>query len=185
MGVNFNTNSKVYFTIVKKEDIIKYNVDLKDKSESLIARYILIKMLDYFDIETPNIIISKNGKPYFEDSNIFFNYSHSKKYIACGISNYELGIDIEETDRIISDSLSKKYLNGVIDNKKRIEQWVKKEAYSKMKGLGLLIDFKKLNLDELSINNKFAENKDYMYSIFCDGDVIFKELRFDGAKWYE
>lgn len=185
MEVNFNTNSNVYFIIVKKENIIKYNENLKIKNESLMAHYILKKMLDHFDVEVPNIIISKNGKPYFENSNIFFNYSHSKKYIACAISNYELGIDIEETDRMISDRLSKKYLNGIIDNKKRLEQWVKKEAYSKMKGLGLLIDFKKLDVNKLSINNKFAENKHCMYSIFCDGDVIFKELHFDGVKYYE
>ena len=57
----------------------KFKIRLQTENPA-VARHYKKLMQDYFDIETPNIIISKNGKPYFEDSNIFFNYSHSKKY---------------------------------------------------------------------------------------------------------
>lgn len=180
--MNKQIKNYAYYTIIKKEDILKNNDDLKNQNESYIAKYLLTKMLKQFNIELPNIKISPNGKPFFEKSNIFFNYSHTQKYIACVISNYEIGIDIEETNRIISDNISKKYLNGTIDNKKRIEQWVRKEAYSKMKGLGLLIDFKKIDINKLPTNNLFIDTKDYMCSIYCEGNVVYKEILLQKCK---
>ena len=103
--------------------------------------YLLKKQLNYLKLQLPEICISANGKPYFINSNLFFNYSHSKNYIACAISFYEVGIDIEETTRNINDDISKKYLDNVIENEKRIETWVKKESYSKLNGLGFQIKF--------------------------------------------
>ena len=147
------------------------------------ARLILRKMLAYFNIKMPEIYTTSNGKPYFKDSNIFFNYSHSKNYVACVISTYEVGIDIEEINRNISDEIAEKYLNKEKDSLKRIETWVKKEAYSKLKGLGFQIKFKNIKLNEVIEKNLFISEKDYMCSIYCDNDdVEFKELDFNGSE---
>ena len=99
----------VYYSIVSKKNI-KIE-DTSNKLETMQARIILRKMLDYFNIKMPEIYTTSNGKPYFKDSNIFFNYSHSKNYVACVISTYEVGIDIEEINRNISDEIAEKYLN--------------------------------------------------------------------------
>lgn len=170
----------VYYSIVNKKDIIIDNTS--NRSETIQARKVLKKMMDYFNLKLPEIYTTPNGKPYFKDSNIFFNYSHSKNYVACVISTYEVGIDIEETNRDISDEIAEKYLNKEKDNLKRIETWVKKEAYSKLKGLGFQINFKNINLSEITEKNLFISEKNYMCSIYCDNDdVEFKELGFNGS----
>ena len=134
-------------------------------------------MLNYLNVKLPEIYISKNGKPYFKNSNIYFNYSHSKNYIACAVSNYEVGIDIEESNRVINDKIAKKFLDEENNYKKRIEKWVKKEAYSKLKGKGLLIPFQTINLNKIKNKNLFISNDNYMCSIYSDNnDLIFKEL---------
>ena len=171
----------VYYSIVNKKSIIIDNTS--NRLETIQARIVLRKMLDYFNIKMPEIYTTPNGKPYFKDSNIFFNYSHSKNYIACAISNYEVGIDIEEINRNISDEIAEKYLNKEKDSLKRIETWVKKEAYSKLKGLGFQIKFKNIKLSEIIEKNLFISRKDYMCSIHCDNDdVEFKELGFNGSE---
>ena len=151
-----------------------------NRIETAQARIVLGKMLSYLNLKLPEICTTSNGKPFFKDSNIFFNYSHSKNYVACAISNYELGIDIEEIDRNISDNVAKKYLNNEKDNLKRIETWVKKEAYSKLKGLGFQIKFQSIKLSEVIEKNLFISDKDYMCSIYCDNnDVVFEKLAFN------
>lgn len=173
-----NDKRVVYYSIVKKDDI-KIDNSI-DKLETNLAIYVLKNQLKCFNLELPEIYLSKNGKPYFKDSNIFFNYSHSNNYIASAISFYEVGIDIEELNRKISDSTSKKYLDNVVSNKKRIETWVKKESYSKLKGLGLQIKFQDIKLNEINSNNYFISTNKYMCSIYCDNDnVVFKELNID------
>lgn len=168
----------VYYMIVNKTDV---KIDNKtNKLETIQARTVLKVMLDLLNINLSEIYTATNGKPYFKDSNIFFNYSHSKNYIACAISSYEVGVDIEETTRKISDYISKKYLNDENDNLKKIETWVKKESYSKLKGLGLQIKFQNIRLNEIVSKNLFINKKEYMCSIYCDSyDVEFKELSFD------
>ena len=76
-------------------------------------------MLECFNQKLPEIKYSKTGKPYFKNSVIYFNYSHSKNYIACAISNKEVGIDIEETNTNISDKVSNKYLDNEKETEKR------------------------------------------------------------------
>lgn len=171
----------VYYSIVKKTDI---KVDKTiDRLETNQAIYVLKNQLNYFNLKLPKIYTTTNGKPYFKDSNIFFNYSHSKNYIACAISTYEVGIDIEEASRKISDDIAKKYLNNEKDNSKRIETWVKKEAYSKLKGLGLQINFQNIKLNEIMAKNLFINKKEYMCSIYCENsDIEFKELSFNRSE---
>ena len=137
-------------------------------------------MLDYLHLENKEIFISKYGKPYFKNSNIYFNYSHSKNYIACAVSDYEVGIDIEQTNRIINNLISQKYLDNEINNKKKIEKWVKKEAYSKLKGKGFLMKFQTIKLENIKNKYIFFENDNYMCCIFSDNaKSSFKKIFLD------
>ena len=168
----------VYYTIVRK-DIIPICDDYSKRDETKKSRYVLKWILDYLNIKYQDISVLKYGKPYFKDLDICFNYSHSKSYIACAVSSYNVGIDIEDCDRKISDRVSKKYLDGEKNNEKKLEKWVRKEAYSKLVGLGLLIGFNNLNLNNICDRNIFIKTKDYVCSIYsgCD-DVVFKEVKF-------
>ncbi len=36
-----------------------------------------------------------NGKPYFENNEIYFSLSHSGRYVACAVSNMPIGVDLQ------------------------------------------------------------------------------------------
>ena len=159
----------VYYTIIKKKNL-KFNNETKQAHE------VLNKMLNYFNIEMSPIYTSKIGKPYFKNSNIFFNYSHSKTYIACAISYHEVGIDIEETDKIIN----KKMIEACyLDNSNPLKEFVQKESYSKLKGIGLKMLFNKIDLKSIKEKNIIIKNKNYICSIYSSYDYVnFKQLHF-------
>ena len=173
--LNYDFENNLYYSIVNKSDINVSKTTNRIETEQ--ARAVLSYMLNYFDIDLDEIIIDDEGKPYFKNSNIHFNYSHSKNYIACVISNYEVGIDIEEKSRVISDDISIKYLNGVEDNNDRLILWVIKEAYSKLKGLGLQIGFNNIEFTS-DIKDLLINEDEYICSIFCSSDNIeFNNLK--------
>ena len=163
-------NGVVYYTIVKKDTV-------PGESDTKSARYLLRWMLDYLNIDCPcKIDFMEHGKPYFKGLDVCFNYSHSKNYIACAISNCDVGIDIEDADRKISDRVSKKYLGGEKDDNKIIEKWVKKEAYSKLKGQGISI-IRNIDLDNIYDECMFIANGRYVCCLYSSFGV-FKEIKF-------
>ena len=77
----------IYLSIVKKDDIGISEIDFPsyiNRVESKIAYSLLFKMFNYLNlyVDIDHIYCSSNGKPYIKNSNIKFNYSHSKNYIA-------------------------------------------------------------------------------------------------------
>lgn len=170
--INYNFGNNLYYAIVNKSDISVSKSSNRLETDQ--ARVVLERLLNIFDISLDEILINDNGKPYFKSSNIYFNYSHSKNYIACVISNYEVGIDIEEKTRVISDDISSKYLDGVEDNNDRLILWVKKEAYSKLMGLGLQIGFNNIEFNS-NIKDLLINKNEYICSIFCD----YKNISFN------
>ena len=88
-----------------------------------------------------------DGKPYLNNSDIYFNVSHSGNAIAIGISCYDIGIDIEVIkERKLSDKIVEKVF--LEDEKEEYEKtdnkidyfyniWTKKEAYVKLIGTGI------------------------------------------------
>ena len=80
------------------------------------------------------------GKPYFRDSDVKFNISHSKGYVACTVSvGEELGVDIEaaEISADRAERLAKRYFSA--EERSDIEKapesfarrWTEKEAKAK------------------------------------------------------
>ena len=126
--------------------------------------------------EKPTFIIGEHGKPsLLEFPHIHFNLSHCTKSIACVVSDSPVGIDVESTDRRVSQALirhtmneeEQRNINTDITNFFRF--WTQKEALVKMKGTGL-----QDHLHELlsPMNTKGVEfiteehlHKDYILSI--------------------
>ena len=90
--------------------------------------------------------LQKNGKPYIPTLP-FFNISHSFPYVACAVSNKEVGVDIEKVSRM-KTTLSRQILSDAeyknsetVSGAKLLnllcEKWVRKEAFLKMLGIGL------------------------------------------------
>lgn len=158
---NIMKDDVVYYTIINKDNIdIKANF-LK-RQETLQGRYILNAMLDYFGLEKESIYITKLGKPYFLNQNVFFNYSHSKRFVACTISKKNVGIDIEDSDRILTDTMIKR-CNLTQDDK--LKELVQREAFCKLTGEGIAIIFNSQNFKNIDKNSLVIKNNDYICAI--------------------
>ncbi len=126
-------------------------MNLNKKMEREFALQLLEDALkEEYGIHTlPLILCSELGKPFFPDyPNIHFNYSHSKNYVACGISDREIGVDIEDV-RKVKESLLRTICHEneyrwVMQsdaeeeiNSRTILLWTIKEAFLKQRGTGI------------------------------------------------
>lgn len=149
-------------SIQRKEaiDILRY---MPQKKLSLMAEMLLIYGLKENNIyKKIEYIFGTNGKPYLKN-NINFNFSHSKDYAICAISDDEIGCDIEKikeanlatAKRFYSE---KEYENVLKDNSKFYKYWTLKESYLKANGVGIKgLKEALIDLDSLTIPN----NNDY------------------------
>ena len=96
----------------------------------------------------PQIACTDRGKPYFVDEKLFFSISHTKHHAFCVLSDVPVGIDAEETDRVVNPALAEKilspgeytqYLAANDKNKALLTFWVLKEASAKCTGEGLRV----------------------------------------------
>lgn len=94
----------------------------------------------------PEIRTAPRGKPYFENSQLHFSISHTKKHAFCALAPWPVGIDAEELDRRVDLRLADKILSDAerirydaADNKRAalLRLWVLKEAAVKLTGDGL------------------------------------------------
>ena len=98
------------------------------------------------------------GKPYIENSNLFFNLSHRNKYGLLAIfKDAEVGVDIEyikELQDVVtfsSYSFSEQEKAMIFSGNKTNTEilftfWAFKEAFIKATGTGLSVDISKINL---------------------------------------
>jgi 4'-phosphopantetheinyl transferase len=137
-------NEDDYLSFLTKEELEKA---LRFKVKDDYYRYLGSVYLKKKYTGTSELKISKYGKPYKDD--IYFNVSHSGKYVIMGLSDdKEIGVDIEEIKEI-----DKKMYDYVLSDEERrecqslkdfFEFWTLKEALAKCVGLGLGIHLKNL-----------------------------------------
>ena len=158
---------------------------LKTKNKSDIQKSInslkLLKIgLNEFGIDLfrEDLVYNEFGKPSLKRKDIFYNISHSGKYVTCAISNKIVGIDIqkhiEKFEEIISFfSISEKeYLASIPFQKLLIKEffkiWTVKESYVKFLGRGLYkeLDSFSLFLDKKKIIDEGRIVKDILYKNF-------------------
>lgn len=108
-------------------------------------------------ITSYKILKSKNGKPYLENSNIFYNISHKNKMVGLIISNSEVGLDIEyiDTESIKRKSTLKYFFTekereSITNNEELLTLWTKKESYIKLNG-GMLRDAIGLDINNINV----------------------------------
>ena len=95
--------------------------------------------------EVPEIAVTDRGKPYFPGNSLHFSVSHTKNHAFCAVSEHNIGIDAEETDRDIDFRIARRFLSE--NEKARFQKaadprdallrlWVLKESCAKMTGRG-------------------------------------------------
>ncbi|MGH2666773.1 4'-phosphopantetheinyl transferase family protein [Flavobacterium sp.] len=114
-------------------------------------------------------------KPFFSDSNIKFNISHSGEIVVCVLSETnEVGIDVEIMNNInIQDFESQmtkaEWNNLVIIENKAIaffDFWTQKEAAIKANGKGLTIPLK--SFEVINHHTKINDESFFLKEIFLD-----------------
>ena len=100
---------------------------------------------------------SINGKPYIDNSNIFYNISHKNKMVGLIISDSEVGLDIEyvDTENIKRKSTLKSFFTekereSITNNEELLTLWTKKESYIKLNG-GMLRDAIGLDINNINV----------------------------------
>ena len=116
---------------------------LRLMGSGLLINFIKKKYYVDSDVET-----DKHGKPFFANSELKFNLSHSGRYVLAAVSDHEVGIDIQkkkaDKHRIAEKNFLKgecEYINAGANDEERhqrfCEVWTLKEAYLKNIGMGL------------------------------------------------
>lgn len=86
--------------------------------------------------ELPEIALSQLGKPYFPGHpNVHFNISHTSGAVLVGISDQELGVDIERIRPVGQRMMVR--LAHVSTEEAFFQSWVRREARAKRSGSGI------------------------------------------------
>ena len=114
------------------------------------------------------IINNKYGKPFYENSDIYFNKSHTKDLSVAIIDNKSCGIDIEKI-RAFNELMANKICSNeeinILSNISNKDYyftllWVLKESYLKCIGIGLSVPMKKISfVKDNKINLKMKNFK--------------------------
>jgi 4'-phosphopantetheinyl transferase len=158
--------------IIEEEQLLRFPVPFRLNRKSLntlnfrqlkqtrFSKLLLAYGLNFLEESIPESInFRTNGKPYFEDSDLKFNISHSGNLVVCGISKSRLGIDLQQivpwrkgSEGVFLDTIERE----IIPPEDYLKTWSKKEAT--YKGFGFefgakLTDFK-YKLPELMVHPK-------------------------------
>ena len=151
----------IYFcrkTIEKQE---KHTKQTENARELLLAGL----RLEYGIERLPVIAASELGKPYFpEMPQIFFNYSHCREGILCGISSTPIGVDMETVrdykgplvKRVCHEQEASLLQEAAQKNRVLTRIWVAKEAYLKYLGTGIRSDMRLLDMSAAVRQDKFT-----------------------------
>lgn len=157
-----------------------------------IMRYYLIKNLG---INNSDIEIEYNdyGKPFLKNIQLYFNLSHSNKWVVCGLSNNEIGVDVEKIDKINIDIAKSLFCEAEYDYiksgkehercKRFIQIWTLKESYIKYIGKGLTIPLNsfciKNNDDYITVESDKNKERIFLKQVEFSNDYYLAECSRD------
>ncbi len=94
------------------------------------------------------VCIGEHGKPYLQNrSDIFFNLSHSGKYVLCGIADRQIGVDIQKRHDKDVSGVKEKIHNAQDKEEDFFLLFSAKEAFCKCTGEGLQRDLSHIAVD--------------------------------------
>ena len=152
---------------IDKIDALKRDIDKKLSAGAECLLNIAISEC-YPEIKTPvEYKYGKSKKPELAGfDGVYFNMSHSGTVAVCVISNTEVGVDIELSDRISEGVINKYFTDTEKQMLKSNPQmsfayiWTRKEAVVKAEGTGL-----SLGLSAFSVTDDTVSLNGYDYSV--------------------
>lgn len=109
----------------------------RDKENCVISYLLLKKALKNFDIESFEILIGENGKPFLKNNeNVFFNISHTISGVAVVADKNPVGIDVQDilevrnavVERCFSGKEKELIFNSASPEKEFTRLWTLKES---------------------------------------------------------
>ena len=157
----------------RRQQCEKYRRDA-DKNACILAYLLLVKGLreQYSIPPPPAFVYNEHGKPYLETTpHVFFNFSHCRQGVVCALSEFEVGVDIQDirpftaklADRVCSDEELSRLDKCDDPEREFCKFWAMKESYAKAKGVSIA-DVLKRELPDFGFATwEFA---DYYVSLF-------------------
>jgi 4'-phosphopantetheinyl transferase len=155
VGLSYEKIRNDYFCLIESSRRSRIDKCVNPHSREMIlyTGAFLVKVLGRYGVSTADIMAGSNGKPCIKDrDDLFFNLSHSGRYVAVAVADSEIGIDIQKPvkardkliERIASDRERTEY--KVLTDERFNLFWALKESYSKLTGEGIGTDFTKFEL---------------------------------------
>lgn len=147
-------------TPARRRGILKKKQD-SDRINALLSRLLVLSEISRRTGMPQNKIrfnFGTHGKPYIKGGGLQFSLSHTNGAVCAAFSENhdteEIGVDIENRGRrvnpvIYKRSLSDKERDSVRSPEDFIRCWVKKEAFLKRTGLGLVCDLRGIDTNIL------------------------------------
>ncbi|MBD8033179.1 4'-phosphopantetheinyl transferase family protein [Solibacillus merdavium] len=127
--------------VQRVERMRKVEDQLRTVCAHLLTKMVLVTT---FKKELSDVCFSKDSNDKYQiEQNLQFNITHSGNYVACAISKFPVGIDIEQhvkRDFSLFQSLwsdEEKQLYPLHEQEAFYSLWTAKESYGKYKGFGL------------------------------------------------
>lgn len=190
-----------YMPQERKEKFQRYKFR-KDKVLCAMAYLLLcygLDINDQFNFNQMQFTYNEQGKPSFSDKKMpHFNMSHCDIAVACGISDSNIGVDIQdkiECDRLLLEEVMSIGEINTISNSLQRELkfgrfWSCKESYLKFDGTGLVDDLNQIDFSK-ELSNRFVWNdcvfeveefNDYCVSVCSKNSEKIIHLTFEIVK---
>ncbi len=133
--------------------------------------------------ENAHICYKDKGKPFFVDNmgkpcTPYFNITHSNNKVICVYSeHYIVGADYEPVSRVMKPETARRlctpkeyevfwaFEDRVYAGRWLLKLFTQKEAYSKLSGAGMSLDFTEIDIEEVSVKLVTIEMEDGYLSI--------------------
>lgn len=153
--------------------------DRKANNPSFVGRVLLGYMLKRnFGLERFSFCYGENQKPYLKNEDIFFNISHSGKYVLCTVDSKETGCDIQ-VNTVFNERIAKRFFaeneyrllkNSSDKDKLFTKLWVMKESILKKEGSGISGGVSTYDFSAY-VDENFFEYCGNKFSCFDTGDA--------------
>ncbi|MCQ4635721.1 4'-phosphopantetheinyl transferase superfamily protein [Anaerovorax odorimutans] len=166
----------------RKEAVLRYRFR-KDQAQSLAAELLLEKALSGQGLSLKELAITQGpyGKPLLADlPQLCFNISHSQQRAVCGISDGEIGVDVEKRARISVSDLSRYFTEneraylgrwqGKEKEREFYRLWTLKESFMKAVGKGFALPLHAFEI-RMEPSPTVRQSEDDQLYHFCEPDI--------------
>lgn len=141
-------------------------------------------LLDYalsltgYNIGEYELVEGEKGKPYLKNLPLEFNISHTSNAVACGVSQAQIGIDVQKKvskyKNVMSRVCCENEINLVLNSQNAIDDftrlWALKESFVKCIGTGISDNIAKYDFS--SVVTSGGELYDHNFRVLDCGDYV-------------